>query len=465
MATLSNAMNIGLSGLRANQAGLNVTGHNISNINTDGYTRQQVNLESARPVKLQLGVFGMGVDIVDIRRYREESIDRQFRKQNQFLGDLEKQSESLSMIEGIVNEPSDTGLQNAIKNFFNSLQDLATNPESSSVRTTVREQGNTLARRFNQTRSQLIEIRQNKNFEVFDLVTEINQYLDQIGTLNLEIAQTEALGRRANDMRDSRDLILDKLSRLIDMSAVEDHTNGTTIVTIAGQAFVVIGNVHHLKVESANVEGKEYIRILNPNDDSLIEPTAGELFGLFEIRDRVIPGLVEQIDELAAAMITEINAVHSQGYGLQGNRVTPPTNLDFFSGSNAQDMRLSFDVVNDSRNIAASKSGAPGDNINALEMAQLRSAEILNDGSFTFEGYLASTVSTLGLKTLSVEENLLNQQRLVDHLDNYRESLYGVNLDEELVSLIRFQQAFGASARIISTVNELMGILTMLGKY
>ncbi|MBN2290277.1 MAG: flagellar hook-associated protein FlgK [Candidatus Glassbacteria bacterium] len=465
MATLTNAMNIGLSGLRANQAGLNVTGHNISNVNTEGYTRQQVKLDAAKPVKLHQGVFGMGVDISSILRYREESIDRQYRTQNQYLGNLNKQAESMDLIEGIINEPSETGLQNAIKNLFNSLQDLATNPESSSVRTTVREQGSALAKMFNQVRNQLVEIRENKNFEILDTVTEINESLDQIGTLNIEIAQTEALGQKANDMRDSRDNLLDKLSSLIDISAVEDPANSTTIVTITGQAFVVVGNVLHLKSESTNEEGREYIKILNPTDNREIEPASGELYGLFEIRDRIIPDLIDQLDELAAAMITEINAVHRQGYGLKGNRDLAPTNLDFFSGTDAQTMRLSYDLVNDSRNIAASSSGAPGDNSNALAMAQLRSAEILNDGTFTFEDFLSGIVSTFGLEALSIKEGLANQQRLVDHLDNYRESLYGVNMDEELVGMIRFQQAFGSCARVISTVNELMGVVTQLGRY
>jgi len=139
--------------------------------------------------------------------------------------------------------------------------------------------------------------------------------------------------------------------------------------------------------------------------------------------------------------------------------------MDFFSGTDAYSMALSYNLVNDSRNIAASKSGAPGDNMNALELAQLRNTQVLNQGSFTFEDFLGGLVSTFGLEVRSVAEDLNNQQRLVDHLDNYRESLYGVNLDEELVQMIRFQQAFGANARIMSTINELLGIVVILGKY
>jgi flagellar hook-associated protein 1 len=465
MATLNNVLNIGLSGLKANQAGLNVTGQNISNVNTEGYTRQQVELNAARSIKLHQGIFGTGVEIASVRRFREECIDRQYRDQKQSLGNLDKQSASLQLIEGIINEPSETGLQNAINNFFNSLQDLATNPESSSVRTTVREQGSAMAKMFNQVRNQLEKIRQSKNFEITDAVTEINHFLDEIATVNVAIGKTEALGHQANDMRDNRDNLLDKLSGLINMSYSEDPANSTTIVTIEGQSFVVMGNVLHLETKSVSEEGKEYIHIVNPTDGRLIEPTSGELAGLIEVRDQIIPNLIADIDTLASSIINEVNAVHNQGYGLKGDRETAPTNLDFFSGINAKDMTLSYNLVNDSRNIAASQSGAPGDNSNALELAQLRSKQVLNDGTYTFEDFLSSTVSTFGLETLSVQQGLQNQQNLVDHLGNYRESMYGVNMDEELVHMIQFEQAYGASARLMTTVNEMMEIVVNLGRY
>ncbi|MEA2063439.1 MAG: flagellar basal body rod C-terminal domain-containing protein, partial [Gemmatimonadota bacterium] len=142
-----------------------------------------------------------------------------------------------------------------------------------------------------------------------------------------------------------------------------------------------------------------------------------------------------------------------------------PTDIDFFQGENAGDMALSYEISSDPGNIATSKSGAPGDNENALALAQLRSDYLLKDNSYTFEDYYASIVSTFGLEALSVQQGLDNQTRLVDHLDNYRESLLGVNLDEELINLVRFQQAYGANARILTTVNELLGITVLLGRY
>ncbi|MEA2062082.1 MAG: flagellar hook-associated protein FlgK, partial [Gemmatimonadota bacterium] len=372
MPTLSNALQIGLSGLKANQMGLNVTGHNISNVNNEGYTRQSLVMESKSPIQVLKKIFGTGVDVTEVRRYRESFVDRQFREQNQRLGNLAKQSKSLDLVEGILNEPSDTGLHNAIKNFFNSLQDLSVNPESSSVRTTVREEGRSLSRIFNQTNNQLESIRHGKNFEITDTVTKVNQIMDQIGLLNVEIGQIEALGRQANDMRDSRDQLLDKLSKLVDITAVEDPANSTIIVSISGIAMVVMGDVNHLEAESVSEQGKEYIKVTNPLDDQPMKISGGELAGLFEIRDKILPELIEDIDKLAGAMITEINSVHRQGYGLKGNRSYVPTDIDFFQGENAGDMALSYEISSDPGNIATSKSGAPGDNENALALAQLR---------------------------------------------------------------------------------------------
>ena len=465
MPTLRNALYIGLSGLRANQQGLNVTGHNVSNVNTKGYTRQKIILETNRPIIVNKGVFGTGVNVNKVARFRDAFIDRQFRDENQLLGDLEKHSQAMDLIEGLLNEPSDLGLHNAIKNFFNSLQDLTTNPESSSVRTTVREQGRALARMFNQIWTQLDKIRNNKNFEIIDSVSKVNEILHQVGELNIQIGSSEALGKEANDLRDKRDLLLDQLSKLVDMAANEDPANGSMTVTIAGQGFVVLGEVNQLEAFSENVERKEVIKIINQETGSEMKISSGELHGILDIRDRLIPDIQEQIDLLAISFIEEFNQIHRQGYGLKGGRPSPQTGMDFFEGTDAQTIALSPEISNDPGNIAASKSGAPGDNSNALELAQLRNKGVLNNKSFTFEDYFGGLVSTFGLETESVESQLANQEKLVEHVDNFRESIIGVNLDEELVSMIQFEKAFGANARVITTVNDLLGIVVLLGRY
>jgi len=259
--------------------------------------------------------------------------------------------------------------------------------------------------------------------------------------------------------------LLDDLSRIVDISADEDPANGTFTVSISGQSFVVISDVTHLEAKSVNVDGKEEIRIFNPEAKTEIQIRGGELHGLVEIRDNLIPGIQEDLDVLARAIIDEINAVHREGYGLQGSRTSPPTGIDFFQGEDARSIELSDLINNDPGNIAASAGGAAGDNVNALEMAMLRNKGVLSGGRFTFEDYLASTVSSFGLQSDTIKQRLENQEILVEHLYNFRESVVGVNLDEELVSLIQFQNAFGANARVISTTNEMMGVVVRLGQY
>jgi flagellar hook-associated protein 1 len=464
MPTLNNALFIGLSGLKANQMGLNVTGQNIANVNTEGYTRQKLILQTNKPLVMPRAIFGTGVGVSEVARYRDAFIDRQFRSENELLGSLDKQTESLKLIESVVNEPSDTGLQNALNNFFNSLQDLSAAPESSSVRTTVREQGRALAGMFTQMRSQLDKIRDNKNFEIIDRVAEINSILERVGSLNGEIGKTEALGRQANDLRDSRDKLLDDLSKIVDMQATEDPANGSVTVTVAGQAFVVLSEVLELKTESKNIDGQEIVQVISPTENKPLSFTSGQMSGMMEVRDRIVPNIQKQMDELAASVISEVNDVHRQGYGLKGSRSNPPTGIDFFSGTDSRTISLSSEIANDPGNIAASKTGEPGDNSNVLELAQLRNKRVLNGNSFTFEDYLGGMVSSFGLETLSVKEGLDNQQRLVDSLTNFRESLNGVNMDEELTALIRFQQAFGANARVISTVSQMMDLVVNLGQ-
>lgn len=465
MPTLNNAMYIGLSGMRASQIGLNVTGQNISNVNAEGYTRQTVKLEANAPIRINNQVFGTGVNIKEISRYRDAFIDRQYRNENGRMGDLSKQSESLSLIEGVINEPSDSGLQNVIKNFFNSLQDLAGNPESSSIRVTVREQGRALGWMFQQVHNQLEKISESKNFEITDRVSQINSILDRIAALNVEIGKTEGLGQQANDLRDTRDNLLDDLSGLVDMSVTEDPANGSATVSINGQAFVVQGEALHLEAQSSNQDGKEVVRVINPTNKLEIEFTSGELAGMMAVRDKIVPTIQDNLDILAKSIIDSVNAIHIKGYGLQGNRLSAPTGLKFFEGTDSSTIQLSFAIENDPGNIAASLSGEPGDNSNALAMAQLRNERLLNNNSFSFEDFLGGVVSTFGLETVNVQERLDNQERLTQHVENFRESMFGVNLDEELANLIRFEKAFGASARLITTVADMMDIVVNLGRY
>ncbi len=465
MGSLSNALSIGLSGLRASQQGLNVAGHNIANVNTEGYTRQKVVLEANDPVRLNKLVLGTGVNVMSISRVRDAFLDRQFRDSNQLMGSFQKQADAIEMIETVISEPGDTGLQQAMENYFASLQDLATNPESSSVRTTVSEQGRSLARSFNQMWTQLENIRSNKNLEIIDKVKKINEILDSVADLNVQIGKTEALGNQANDLRDNRDRLLDGLSRMVDITAQEDPANNTMTVSISGQAFVVIDSVTHLEARSVNVDGKEEIQLYNPEANEEISFRGGELQGLVQIRDRMIPDIQRQLDTLAKAIIDEVNMIHRNGYGLQGNRLTPPTGIDFFQGADASTMKLSSLINNDPGNIAASGSGAPGDNENSLQMAMLRNKGVLNNGQFTFEDYLASMVSTFGLQGETNQNRLNNQEILVESLKNFRESAIGVNMDEELVDLVRFQNSFGANARVISITNEMLGVVVQLGRY
>ncbi len=465
MGSLSNALYIGLSGMRANQLGLNVAGHNIANVNTEGYTRQKLVLEANTPVKIGGLVLGTGVNVLSISRVRDAFLDRQFRDSNQLMGGFEKQAQAIEMIESIINEPGDTGLQQSIEDYFASLQDLATNPESSSVRTTVSEQGRSLARSFNQMWQQLENIRDNKNLEIIDQVAKVNELLDSIADLNIQIGKTESLGNQANDLRDNRDRLLDVLSRMVDISAHEDQANGTMTVSISGQAFVVIDNVTHIEARSVNVDGKEEIQLYNPDAKETINFRGGEIFGLVQIRDKMIPEIQQQLDILAKAIIDEVNTVHRDGFGLKGNRLSAPTGIDFFRGEDASTMRLSALINNDPGNIAASASGAAGDNENALRMAMLRNKGTLNNGRFSFEDYLASTVSTFGLQSETNQKRIVNQEILLETIANFRESVIGVNMDEELVDLIRFQNSFGANARVISITNEMMGVVVQLGRY
>src|SRR5665647_644658 len=217
-------LEIGKSAIMAHQTALNVTGHNIANANTPGYTRQVANLVTNRPWHTPMltgnatvGQLGTGVDVADIQRLRDDFVDDQIRNENRTSGYWDTQQETFAKIEVILNEPSDDGLRSVMDNFWESWQDLSAHPESEAVRSVVAQRGMAVADAFNHTFRQLTDLRQDVNSNVKIKVDEINSMAVQIKDLNQQILSISIAGKQPNDLLDKRDLLLDKLSQLVDI--------------------------------------------------------------------------------------------------------------------------------------------------------------------------------------------------------------------------------------------------------
>lgn len=458
MLNLANALELGRRALAAQQLSLGVTGHNIANVNAEGYTRQRVYLRPTLPVEVGSLVVGTGVEIDRIERIRDDFLDAQIREEKQSLGMWRYEEQVLQEIESIFNEPSDAGLNAVLDQFWEAWNNLANDPENGAVRVALREQALTFTATLNHLDAQLQELRQGVDLDVLPKMEEVNSIARQIADLNRQIGTLEVRGGNANDYRDRQDFLIDRLSNLINIQVVKE-SDGMVMVTVAGKALVTRDHVVELSTEAVSKGGIRVLEVIWADNSGLVNLTGGELKGLLEVRDTIIPKYQDQLDELAATLIAEVNAIHSLGYGLAAPGGSPPTGSDFFTGTDAGSIALAGPILDDIRNIAASSDGFPGDNGIAVAILKLREELTMNSNTATFNDYYGVMVDVLGVESRKASQMSDNQQVLVTHLEDHRKSISSVSLDEEMTNLIRFEHAYAAAARFISTLDKVMNIL------
>lgn len=319
MGTLFSSFDIATSGMQAAQIQLDVTGNNISNVNREGYSRQRVNLASRIPIYLPEGQVGRGVAIAGIERLRDTFLDDAFRRQNPNLGFSELAARFYSQVEAIFQEPGPNGTGIRINSFFDALNDFANNVESIPARQAAISEAGALADTLNVVSRRIDDLRSNANAEVFDSVSQINSLGEQISRLNAQIRVLERGGdRQASDLRDDRDLLIDQLSRIVDIT-YRERTNGEVDIQMAGEEFVSGDRFQRLEtVRDATLDPKrpDLFRVQFVESGRTLTPANGELAAALDLRDRVLVDIDSQMDELAATLIQEVNRIQTQGSGL-----------------------------------------------------------------------------------------------------------------------------------------------------
>ncbi|RKY85528.1 flagellar hook-associated protein FlgK [candidate division KSB1 bacterium] len=471
---LNTAFNVGKKGLRAQLFALNVTGNNIANVNTEGYSRRKVNLQTSPPLITTEGIFGTGVDIQGVRRIRDNLVDRQIRTSLKELGRQEIKERVLKQIETIYNEPAEKGIRGLLSQFFDNFQELANDPENVSTRYNVREQARVLANAFNRIDDQLTILSRDIEFELERKVADVNDYAKRIADLNEKILAAESVGGSANDFRDERDRLLDKLAKDIDIVFSESST-GMVNVVAGGRSLVFGGDYTEFKLMTMEVEGELHSYIVGANDNVEFSISNGEIKGLLDARNDIIPRYRQYIDNLAYSLITEVNNIHIIGAGLKGDLPEVPYSNNFFKGTDAGDIALDDAIEENVNNIAAAYretttdeqgrvvvTANPGDNRIALEIAELKRRLVLQNGIQSIPDYLNSIIGNLGVETQQAMGTGLNQKRLIEQFQNIRDSTSGVSLDEEFVDLIRYQRGYQASARFVKAIDEVFQTLVNL---
>ena len=447
-----------LRGLLAQQQALDLTGHNITNANTPGYTRETANMQTTLPVQVMPGIqLGTGVDVTSIQRVRDAFLDVQLRAQTMLQGSAQAKQDGLGQVEGVLNEPSDNGLSSLLGQYWAAWQNVSNSPEDTATRQALVEAASSLANGFNTLSSQLSTLGAQTAQEAQLTVGEINSDATDLQSLNVSIFDATAGGNTPNDLMDQRDAVLDKLSQLGNVS-VTDNGDGTIKVLFDGVT-LVDGQTQRTISESGGTISND---AATP-ETATVGATNGKLGALIALRDTTIPSYLSQLDTIASTLITQTNALQAGGVDANGVTQTGGVGLDgstgnaFFSGTGAANIAV---VVTAQQIAAASAANAPGDNTNALRIAAMSTDTTLAPlGGASIDGAYSTLVTTIGSDSADATRAVTNANVLVNSLTNRRESVSGVSLDEEMTNLIRYQRGYQAAARALTSIDDAIELL------
>ena len=453
MTQLFGLLSIGAGALLSQQRAISVTGNNIANVNTPGYSRQRLNMETNLPVDSPVGLVGFGVQTTTIERVYDRFLGVQVNNESANLGRWEAQKGSLERVEVVFDESGGYGLNQALSDFWNSWQDLSMNPSGATERSVVAAKSQALADTIRQKYADLEQAQADIDAAVKSGIEDINRLTAEIADLNRKIASTEADGTvMANDYRDSRDLALKQLSEIIGINSFED-SGGQVVVSVgSGRTLVESGNNYALTTTDPHGHaGIEWPGAAAPISSEI---TSGKMAGWLQARDTKIEGYMSNLNDLAVGLATGVNALHAGGYGL-----TDLTQRNLFIGSGAADMGVNQAILDDPNLIAAASAAGtvPGDASNAAAIADLRTA--LTMGGGTFDNAANELVRQVGHDVQEATTYQSHQADMLTYLENYRESVSGVNLDEEMVNLVKYQAAYNAAAKMITMGDEMLNSL------
>jgi flagellar hook-associated protein 1 FlgK len=462
MGSLTGICNIALSGLAVDKAALSVTSNNISNVNTTGYTRETVDLSESNPVNIGQISYGTGVTLDGIHSIRDNILESRVNDENGQQSQSQSYLNVMTQVEAMYNDASGTGLQTVLSNFYNSLSSLADNPTSTSLRESVITSAQNLATAFNQDASTLSTIGDSTNQQISTDLSQVNSLTSQIAGLNTQIGEATATDAAADSdtagtLEDQRSALLKQLSGYVGVQ-VNQNSNGMVTVCTANGSVLVAGNQNYdLQGETDPTSGNLQVYAANTNITTSL--SGGEISGLIQARDQGIANVQSQLDALAAGISNSVNTQSESGYDMSGNPgvglfTTPPV------GNTGAAATMAVNITQPSQ-VAAASTAAAGDGSNALAMANLQSAAMAN-GQNPIDTY-SDLVSSVGNAVSEATTQNTAQGLVLTQLQQQQSSESGVSLDEEAVNLIQYQQAYEASARVISTVSTLINTVMQMG--
>jgi flagellar hook-associated protein 1 FlgK len=578
MSGISMLLNIAREAMMAQQKGIDVTGHNIANVNTPGYTRQALILQSNEETSLARIKLGYGVNAASVVQYFDLFTTKNINQKTSSLSEYETQKSILDYVQGLFNEETGSGLNKDMADFWNAWQNLSNNPEGIPERTALLHKAQNMCNEFQMIQNNLIQTKNQMNVNLTAGIEETNTVIEQIARLNQQIVQAETIGTRANDLRDRRNNLIQNLSQLMDISYLEKDYGAVTVNTQSGVALVEGDSYWSLSQQGDRIYWN------NIRSDVSNQLTGGKIGAWLDLRDNILPQYIANLDELAGTMIQQVNDLHYRGYTLDGQtnkyffipstfpsdvtygtwggtsiassggvyantapagtfqftvtsaagtgqvgtdaitlgwtgpggtsgsinldssyepgtlvnvsqglqiilgngtvvngdtfsiNVVPGTPCPNFAGASAT-IALSSDVENTPANIAASQSNDPtetGNNQNALAIQALSDAPTSirkwtynnrgltqsSGNSFeTMEQYYNVLVGDIGMLTDEANQNQKFYETMINQLNDLRDSVSGVSLEEEMINMMKYQFGFLAASKLVSTLDQMMQTL------
>ncbi len=471
-------LEIGYRGLVTHQKNLDITGHNIANASTPGYSRQRCEITETDPFTYPAfnrpnaaGQIGTGVDVTSVSRIRDQLIDGLIQNETMTSGYWESRRDMLDQAELILNEPADSNIRTSFDSFWTALENLANDATSMSARSDLLQQALSMTAQIRSDYSREQALRTDANQRIINYVTDINKIAVQIAGLNDQIGKISALGDNPNDLMDQRDQLVENLSKMINISYTTDSMNRIK-VTVSGVA-LVDGSVANKINTVLNPSDPGMVNLVwqnpepKPNPPLPVQVTNGNLQGLLEMRDQDIPQILNDLNNFAGTLISSVNALHVTGFGLDGS-----TGNNFFKGTGAMDIDVDDQIADTTidpatnsqmglQRIACSSSSLqlPGNKEIIEAICDLKQMRIMTANTETMNDFLGTFVNNIGEKSSVAQTKADHQTLLIQNLDQRRQSISGVSMDEEMTNMVKFQQGYNAAAKIISTMNEMLDVV------
>jgi flagellar hook-associated protein 1 FlgK len=454
MSDLLGSLSLASRALAAQQTGLEVTGQNIANVNTPGYTRRTVDLAASPPIDPLSA--GNGVDVVAIRAERADLLEAQLRHEQPAQGREAAMAESLSQIETALGRPG-ASIDASLTQFFNAFSQLAQDPTSGVARQQVIVQAQSLTSAFNDVATRLASAQHDADAQVKSSVDQINGLAAQVASLNASMAGASASGSEA--LRDKLGVALSSLSQLIDIGVVSRPDGGADVSVGNGRALVIGANAY--QIGTTPMAGSGLADLTSAGTVITTEITGGRVGGLLRVRDGLLPGYVTRLDQLAYGVASVVNTTHRAGFDLNGT-----AGGDFFAPlasatGAATSLAVSASIVANGNLIAAAATATPGDNQNARAITNLRQTALAGGTTNPIDTW-GALVYRVGTDAQAAINDQAGRDEVVKQLYTLRDQVSAVSLDEEAANLMKFQRAYEANARYFSAVETSLNVLMQM---